>query len=159
MNIRDVLKELGSQMGLDNLKLDENRVCRLVFDKEYAVDIEASEDEKIVHIYARGVSVPPEKREEFYALLLEANLFGKGTGGAMFALDQTQNDVYLCRALAMDSTDYQDFVNVLESFVNHLEAWAKKIDSGALTREGGASKTSSEVEMLPPGPGEGFIKA
>lgn len=158
MNIRDVLKELGAHMGLDNLKLDENRVCRLVFDKEFAVDIEASEDEKIVHIYAKVVSAPPEKREEFYALLLEANLFGKGTGGSMFALDQTQNDVYLCRALSMDSTDYQDFVNILESFINHLEAWAKKIDSGSLAHEGGASNLSSDID-LPPGPEHGFIKA
>lgn len=158
MNIRDVLKELGLQMGLDNLKLDENRVCRLVFDKEFAVDIEASEDEKIVHIYAKVVSAPPEKREEFYALLLEANLFGKGTGGAMFALDQTQNDVYLCRALSMESTDYQDFVNVLETFVNHLEAWVKKIDSGSLSREGSAASTSSDVDFSPSS-GHGFIKA
>ena len=157
MNIKDVLVELGKQMGLDGLKLDENRVCRLVFDKQYAVDIEASEDEKIVHIYSKVTTAPPEHRDEFYALLLEANLFGKGTGGAMFALDQSQNDVYLCRALSMDSTDYQEFVNVLESFVNHVEAWSKKIESGDLSREGASAEMSSDVDM--PGPDSGFLKA
>ena len=36
MNIRDVLAELGHQMGL-NVTLNEEGVCRLVFDDRFSV--------------------------------------------------------------------------------------------------------------------------
>ncbi|OYV47006.1 MAG: hypothetical protein B7X06_03285, partial [Verrucomicrobia bacterium 21-51-4] len=80
-------------------------------------------------------AVPPEGKETFMALLLEANLFGKGTGGATFALDHTHHTVYLCRILSTESTDYQEFVNTLEGFVNHVEAWKQKIEKGDMGQE------------------------
>lgn len=134
MNIEDILKELGGQMGLPNLKLDSNKVCRLIFDKKYTVDIEASEDLKTVHIYSALCIIPPEGREKLYEVLLEANLFGRGTGGAAFGLDLELGEILLSRTLIMEKTDYQDFVNILESFVNHVEAWTDKIDKGDLSK-------------------------
>lgn len=130
MDIHAILSQLGQQMGLPQLKLDENRVCRLVFDQKLVVDIEASDDEKIVHLYALAGAMPPENKEDFMAVLLEANLFGKGTGSCAFALDHNHQDVYLCRIVLIESIVYQDFVNILESFVNHLEAWMEKIERG-----------------------------
>jgi len=167
MNIEDILKELGNQMGLPNLKLDENKVCRLIFDKKYTVDIEASEDEKIVHIYSAMCIIPPENREPLYEALGEANLFGRGTGGAVFALDKEMGEVLLFKTLVLDKTDYQDFVNELESFVNHVEAWTDKIEKGDyskhheaksnLEEEKGEEKSSAQSREE--GPPEGFIRA
>ncbi|HAO32696.1 MAG TPA: hypothetical protein DCQ84_07070 [Candidatus Competibacteraceae bacterium] len=133
MNIRDALAELGQQMGLP-ITLNEQGVCRLVFDQRFTVDIEASADRDTVHLYSVLCPIPPEDRESFYERLLEANLFGGGTGGAWFAVDALHNEVLLNRALTMANTDYQDFVGILESFVNHLESWEGKIDSGELNR-------------------------
>jgi len=130
MDIHSLLSQLGQQMGLPNLKLDQHRVCRLIFDKKFTVDIEATDDERVVHFYALVGEVPPHDKDKFMAYLLEANLFGKGTGGATFALDHNHRDIYLCRALAVEQLSYQDFVNMLEAFVNYLEAWVGKIDRG-----------------------------
>lgn len=167
MNIEDVLRELGNQMGLPNLKLDENKVCRLIFDKKFTIDIEASEDLKTVHIYSALCTIPPSNKEPLYEALLEANLFGRGTGGAAFGVDLEMGEVLLSSSLQdMDRVDYQDFVNVLESFVNHVEAWTEKIDSGNYTpdrrsqteekkgpRMGGSDgSSSSDMDDTPPPP-------
>lgn len=166
MNIEDILKELGNQMGLPNLKLDDNKVCRLIFDKKYTVDIEASEDEKIVHVYSAMCIIPPEDREPMYEALLEANLFGRGTGGAAFGVDKEMGEILLSQTLVLDKTDYQDFVNVLESFVNHVEAWTDKIEKGDYSKhhEPKHGADPSSKKEAPPiekqeGPPEGFIRA
>ena len=163
MNIEDVLKELGNQMGLPNLKLDENKVCRLIFDKKFTIDIEASEDLKTVHIYSALCIIPPRDKETLYESLLEANLFGRGTGGAAFGVDIEMGEILLSQKLVMEKLDYQDFVNVLESFVNHVEAWTEKIDTGEYAHEKGRAsaakkdaKATSSKEEEPPA---GFIRA
>lgn len=167
MKIESLLTELGNQMGLPNLKLDENKVCRLIFDKKFTVDIEASEDLKIVHIYSALCTIPPRDKENLYESLLEANLFGRGTGGASFGVDIEMGEILLSRTIEMEKVDYQDFVNVLESFVNHVEAWTEKIDKGEYSRDrrSTASTSSTSTPKKPSGPSDheapppGFIRA
>lgn len=162
MKIESVLTELGNQMGLPNLKLDDNKVCRLVFDKKFTIDIEASEDLKTVHIYSALCIIPPRDKENLYESLLEANLFGRGTGGAAFGVDLEMGEILLSRTIEMERTDYQDFVNILESFVNHVEAWTEKIDTGEYAREKGQASAASKKDTSAPmeeGPPPGFIRA
>lgn len=166
MKIEALLLELGNQMGLPNLKLDNNKVCRLIFDKKFTVDIEASEDLRIVHLYSALCIIPPRDKENLYEALLEANLFGRGTGGASFGVDLEMGEILLSRTLEMEKTDYQDFVNVLESFVNHVEAWTEKIDKGEYSRDRRGISSTSEAKQPTThrpsdseGPPEGFIRA
>ena len=161
MDINSILLELGHQMGLENLKLDQNRVCRLVFDKKYVVDIESTEDEKIVHIYSTITSIPPEHKEKFYETFLEANLFGKGTGGATFGINKMENELMLTRAIGMDTCDYQEFVNILESFVNHVESWMTNIENGSIfqDKEDHTPAAKSDGGSHPDFGQEGFIRA
>ena len=132
MNIRDALAELGHQMGV-NVTLNEEGVCRLVFDERFLVDIEASPDQDAVHLYSVLCPIPPDDKERFYERLLEANLFGGDTGGAWFALDRAHGEVVLNRTVSMANTDYREFADALEGFVNHLEAWDDKLAHGELS--------------------------
>ncbi|MFO1349206.1 MAG: type III secretion system chaperone [Gammaproteobacteria bacterium] len=147
MNIRDVLAELGHQMGL-KVSLNDQGVCRLVFDQRFTVDIEASPDNDTVHLYSVLCPIPSDGKERFYEQLLEANLFGGGTGGAWFALDSLHNEVLLNRTLNMATTDYQDFVGVLESFVNHLESWDGKLARGELNRPDHAATVDFDASSV-----------
>ena len=140
MNIRDVLAELGHQMGL-NVTLNDEGVCRLVFDDRFSVDVEASPDNDAVHLYSVLCPIPPENKEPFYERLLEANLFGGDTGGAWFALDGVHGEVVLNRTVKMTNTDYRDFADLLEAFVNHLEAWSDKLADGELNESTDAPAT------------------
>lgn len=166
MSIEDILKELGSQMGLPNLHLDDNNVCRLVFDKRFTVDIEASPDKKSVHMYSALCELPPEGREELYEALLEANLFGRGTGGAAFGVDKEMNEILLNISFAaIEDVPLQTFINTLESFVNYVEAWTEKLDKRDYSRgfeataRGSAKEGSSQSRPDAPPPGGPMLRA
>lgn len=159
MDIDSILLELGHQMGIPNLKFESNGVCRLRFDGKYTVDIEATDNKKIVHIYSSIASIPAENREKFYEIFLEANLFGKGTGGATFGINKMENELMLTRALNMDTTDYQEFVNILESFVNHVESWMTNIENGTVFQEKAETSYTKNYNTPSDMGGEGFIKA
>lgn len=154
MHIHDVLAELGHRMGL-NVALDEQGVCRLVFDERFAVDIEASPDNDTVHLYSVLCPVPPENKEPFYERLLAANLFGGDTGGAWFALDGVHGEVVLNRTVKMTNTDYQDFADLLEAFVAHLESWSDKLAGGELNE----STDAPAVDRAASDAMSGFIRA
>ena len=154
MHIHDVLAELGHRMGL-NVALDEQGVCRLVFDERFAVDIEASPDNDTVHLYSVLCPVPPENKGPFYERLLAANLFGGDTGGAWFALDGVHGEVVLNRTLKMTDTDYQDFADLLEAFVDHLESWSDKLAGSELNE----STDAPAVDRAASDAMSGFIRA
>jgi hypothetical protein len=131
MDIADVIKELGQAMGLP-LKLDRNRACRLVFDGKIEVDIEAPADGGgIVFLHTAVGTVPSGGREALYQSLLEANLFGRGTGGGVLAVDPEFNEIMLTRTLAMDRIFYQDFVKEPEQHVLHANTWLDRLATHA----------------------------
>lgn len=144
MDINVILEELGRNMGLSKVALDHNGVCRLVFDKVLVVDIEATKDD-FVYLHAVVGQIPHQQKQELYQALLEANLFGKGTGSASFGIDVPRNEILLYRRFYMDRTDYKDFVDGLEQFVNILELWMKKLDM----QDYGLEPTAEAGDNLP----------
>jgi hypothetical protein len=127
MDIADAIRQLGQDMGLP-LRLDERRACRLVFDGRIEVDIEAPEGRGDAVFLSSAVGiVPPGGREAVFQTLLEGNLFGRGTGGGVLALDTAYNEIVLQHALAMDKVQYQEFVKTLEQFVLHASTWIERL--------------------------------
>lgn len=127
MHIKDALDQLGKQIGVPDLALDENGVCRMIFDRNLVVDLEQSDDASVLHIHSTLTGIPAEGRETLYGSLLAANLFGAETGGAVFALDIPAGEVVLFKSFRMDETEYQDFVNGLENFVQQIENWKERL--------------------------------
>ena len=119
---------LGQAMGMD-LKLDENRACRLVFDEKLAVDIEAPDilESTLVMTCALSKGGLPDNREAVYQLLLEANFFARGTGGGVMAYDEDREELVLQRMLVINRADEHDIVNVLESLLANAESWVERL--------------------------------
>ena len=128
MRIEDALEQLGRQIGLA-LKLDDQRSCRLVFDGSTAIDIEAPEDDGTVFLHAAVGIVPATGREAVYALLLEGNLFGRGTGRAVLGVDTDLNEIILHRALDMGTTEYAAFTAALEDFLGRVKGWTERLEA------------------------------
>jgi hypothetical protein len=147
MDIRNLLKEMGNQTGLGDIVLDENNVCRLVFDDRLAVDVEALPDGKKFYIHASVGLTPYENRATFFEELLAANLFGQGTAGATLALDRDLGEIILFREFETEKTDYQEFVSALEVFLSRLEYWTERVSSGeaGTTEEGPGDRRREET--------------
>ena len=127
--IHEILAALGRQMGIDGLGLDENLTCRLVFDDAVVVDMEYAEAPNTLFLYTNPAPLPIADRAEFYEKLLEANMFGQDTAGAVFAVNEVAGGIVLFYSLDLAGTDFEGFYQALETFVNTAEAWKDKLHS------------------------------
>lgn len=128
MKIEDLLAQLGQKMGIA-LQLDENRACRLVFDDSITVDFEAPEAlaGKLMMSCLVAADVRPDERETVFRTLLEANLCGRGTGGAVLAMNDETDEVVLQRILEVRHTDLQDLEVALDQLLQYGEAWSARL--------------------------------
>ena len=120
--------QLGQAMGME-LKLDENRACRLVFDEKLAVDIEAPEilESTLVMTCAFSKGVLPDNREAVYQLMLEANFFARGTSGGVLAYDEDRQELVLQSMLVINRADEHDILDVLERLLANAESWVETL--------------------------------
>ena len=135
MNIKSVLKELGNQVGIHELKLDNNGACRLVFDEKMIVDIESDELSENVRFYSVVAMLASEPSVSIYEKLLSANLSGLSGGANYFGIDSAAREIVLFSNLDMESIDHTRFSKRLEVFVNDLEHWVEKYQRGGLNEE------------------------
>ena len=147
--IEPLLSELAARLGVNELNLDDNNICRLVFDERLVVDLEPSTDGKLVHLTGVAGAVPADATAHFFRKLLVANFLGQQTGEAALAVDEFNNEVVLGQRIALDVLDVNSFVNRLEEFVNRLESWMDALAKDAV---------ASEVETSSPPGANGGIR-
>jgi hypothetical protein len=124
---------------MDDLALDETGLCTLGFD-EQIVNIHFDERSSNLVLFAALGSLPVEGRERALALLMEANLFWSGTGGATLALEPGANVVMLHHQVRADM-EQADFEALLQQFVDLSDYWSGKLADG-----GGAAPTTGEAD-------------
>ena len=123
-----LIGEFGRTIGIENLALDEKGCCCLMFD-DVMLNLELTPEPEQFFIYAELGDIPEHGRDEFYAQLLEANFFFRGTGGATLSLDRGANCVLLAYQMASHDLFLQRFSQILENFVNVAATWREKIAS------------------------------
>lgn len=148
MHIDEILHSLSVRLGTD-IALDDKGACRLVFDENVAVDIEADERDDTVYLHT-SFPLPGGNREALYADLLRANLFGHEAGGGAFALDEARGDLVLNRVLHVGGMDAMLFAGILEGFVEAAEKWSVRLAGEGVAEEAGAAHHHH---------GNGFIRA
>ena len=70
---------------------------------------------------------PPEKLENLYKAMLEAQYLFKATFGATISLNEENNRFTLCKALPCKLLDGDSFFNETEQFINTLEVWVNLV--------------------------------
>jgi hypothetical protein len=121
------ITQLATRLELPHLAFNEEHVCRLVLDNRYVIDLEWVEQDAAIHAYAvlqmRATELAPR-----FAELLAANLFGRGTWGAVLALDVDRDEVLLSHKFSMRYLKIEEFVQQFEMFVESVAAWTKRLD-------------------------------
>ena len=70
---------------------------------------------------------PPERLENLYKMMLEANHLLGGTGGATLSLNPDNGRFSLCQFFQCRTTDADALYSEIERFVCTLETWTKVI--------------------------------
>jgi hypothetical protein len=123
--VNQALGEFGKQIGLDDLRLDDNRYAALAFD-DVVVNLEFDEDlERLV--LSAYLGEPRDDRLKTYELLLDANFCWQGTAGGTLSLERETGGIVLFQSLPTRTLDLRALEAALETFVNSADAWTLQI--------------------------------
>lgn len=119
--IRNLLKDIGLekepvQLGPMSYQID--------LAPDLSITIKANDPGYYLQIAIDQVT--EYEAEILFLMLMEANLFGQGTGGGILAISPASNLLLYCRKILQD-LNYQDFKEKIEEFVNYSEFWRGEI--------------------------------
>lgn len=140
----ELVAELGAQLGI-SLTLDENGVCRVLFDED-TVDFEASEN--TLYLIAELGPVLSEARISTYERLLRANYLGAETGGATLSLDPEHENIVILHRRLETPMAYPDFEGAVELFVKAQRYWKERITLHATENSSAGSTAPESFTML-----------
>lgn len=141
-----LLAELGRLLGMDDLKLNVNGVASLQFDKRMTTHFEPMPDGEHLLMYAAVCKWPEEPSEQvaLATMFLEANLWGRGTAGSVFALDSGEGEIVLERQIPLATVTSDSMRRQLEQFVEVVDLWMTRILTKADHHEPGPDAESTD---------------
>ena len=75
------------------------------------------------YLFGEVPAPPPDREEAFRKAILEANFFGRETGGAVFSINPDTGAYTLVRSERLDRLAPKSFFALVEGFVNVLATW------------------------------------
>lgn len=136
MNLSELLTELGCKINIDDLALDENNICRLVFDDRIVIDMESLEEEEALFIYTPICRIPSKGELKFYKNMLSANAFCRETGNGFLSLDTESDTIMLQEKIIYDGLSFTAFFNRFEIFVVCAEKWKNRVETADFFQSG-----------------------
>jgi hypothetical protein len=127
--LRSLIADLGAQMGLCDLALDDHGSVALRFDDSLVVNLQAVADDDLLLFYAD--LGPPTAGERIYQALLRGNLFWRATLGATLSLTGDEPPhVVVAQETRWRGQDLGAMVAFLERFLHTAEGWLEVIRDG-----------------------------
>ncbi len=122
-HLNALLNDLGLQLGLAGLGLDEDDRCSFAVSPVQAVDLFLDEERKSVLLATIAGPLPEAGRGQILTDIMQANHAWRGTEGATLAVGP-EDDVLLHRELPLEEAlGLERFYEHLQSFVGVADAW------------------------------------
>lgn len=129
IDFSEYIANYGKEIGLPDLKLNEDGICSLSFDEKFNVDIVFRKEQEQVIFAAPIGDIPVEGQENFFKQLLISNAFGIENAGAILGIEEEENRVVLSYVFISSTFSFDLFKTVLANFVDLVEAWQEKIET------------------------------
>lgn len=117
------LAELGSQVNIPGLSLNEDGMCSFRYKKDIVLYVELPEGSPSIYFNSPMIRVPDESRTELYDGLLRLNFYGLQTNGAFFSIDKRDESIVLCNGYLIDKLNSSLFMQSLSTFIETAEKW------------------------------------
>lgn len=134
MRFAEILTEFGRRYGIERLALDETGRCALVLDGGRRLVIHQPAGSGAAVFLRMPLAMPalPEAGQAgLYRRLLEANLLGQGTGGAVFSIDVEAEDLELHRRVPLtERLGTAEFAGEVETLYGAAEHLAQEFGLG-----------------------------
>ena len=131
MDTDTLLQPLAERLGLEALDFDDRGTCSLVFDERFTITLELDDEEQMLYLYSTLGKAPEDLIDQLtcFAALLQANLFGRGTGGASLAFEPESQALMISRNCSLMQLSAEALQADVERFVQATDAWYERVST------------------------------
>ena len=156
MELNELMSAFAEKLGIEGIAV-ENGTCSLTID-DIPMDFTESPDGLAVVGAAVIGEPPPEKREEFYAMLLRANTQLYGTQGIALGISPDTGEIILIGGLPFKGLEMEEFCKDLDEFVSKAEEWRETVENFRPAAEEAAVRDEEAAQFMKfGGNGPGFM--
>jgi hypothetical protein len=143
-HFRQLIKMFGERIGFPDIEPHPEGLCSLRFDDRVTIDLEYSEEQKVLLLSSLVGVLKKEESQLFYDELLEANLLWGGTAGATLGVDPESLTVFLCYQEQLLGLALEQFQQLMRQFSDAALFWNQRLAEGPRKRrkKSGISKKS-----------------
>lgn len=121
-----MLSALGERLGIPGLALDAQGCCRLVFDGRRMLELRASSAQRRLVMSIRLSRDGASGAAGVERALLQANLWGAGTGGGWFALDE-RGQACLQQEVMLGDDSAAQLLAKTEGMLGSIDLWERRL--------------------------------
>ena len=156
MELNELMSAFAEKLGIEGIAV-ENGTCSLTIDDIPMEFTESPDGLAVVGVAVIG-EPPPEKREAFYEMLLEANTQLYGTQGIALGKSPDTGEIMLIGGLPFKGLELQEFCKDLDEFVSKAEEWREALENFRPAAEEAAVRDEEDAQFRKFGMnGPGFI--
>ena len=156
MELKELTTAFAAKMGIDGLTVEDG-VCSMTIDDIPMDFTESPGGEAVIGAAVVG-EPPPEKREAFYEMLLQANTQLYGTQGIALSRLPDTGEIGLIGGLPFKGLELKEFCKDLDEFVNKAEEWRETVENFRPAAEEAAIRDEEAAQFMKfGGNGPGFM--
>jgi hypothetical protein len=127
MELKELMSAFAATLGIDGIEVKDG-VCSMTIDDIPMEFTESPGGEAVIGVAVIG-EPPPDKREAFYEMLLEANTQLYGTQGIALGKSPDTGEVMLIGGLPFKGLELKEFCKCLDEFVSKAEEWRETLEN------------------------------
>jgi hypothetical protein len=156
MELENLMSAFAEKLGIEGVEVKEG-ICSMTIDDIPMEFTESPGGEAVIGVAVIG-EPPPDKREAFYEMLLQANTQLYGTQGIALGKSPDTGEIMLIGGLPFKGLELQEFCKDLDEFVSKAEEWREALENFRPAAEEAAVRDEEAAQFSRfGGNGPGFI--
>ena len=145
MELKELMSAFAERLGIEGIEVKDG-VCSMTIDDIPMDFTESPGGEAVIGAAVVG-EPPPEKREAFYEMLLEANTQLYGTKCIALSRLPDTGEIMLIGGLPFKGLELQEFCKDLDEFVSKAEEWREALENFRPAAEEAAVRDEEDAQF------------
>ena len=134
MGVNELITNIGLEFAIE-LELNEDGVASLIINDNFEVEFEYVESVDTLFISSALPPLEGKGNEGVYKALLDANLYGQKTGGAVFGRDERTQEIILFFKVEAGKVTYGEFKEAMTQYLDVRDQWTTTFDGLVNTQD------------------------
>ena len=127
MELKELMSAFAERLGIEGIEVKDG-ICSMTIDDIPMEFTESPGGEAVIGVAVIG-EPPPDKREAFYEMLLQANTQLYGTQGIALSRLPDTGEIGLIGGLPFKGLELKEFCKSLDEFINKAEEWRETVEN------------------------------